>query len=137
MVWGKVVWMGLPGQVRRLCSGLFCRPAAVGGGIMLGEKTPPLNSVWVGRSPWQLDACCPHAQPHCLECHPASNLIHLTHYPFAFKIQEDRQVSQEACLPLLRGIGTGALSTHSQHITRYITPPPPSLLDQAPGQGGV
>lgn len=104
---------------------------------MLGEKTPPLNSVWVGRSPWQLDTCCPHARPHCLECHPASNLIHLTRYPFAFKIQEDRQVSQEACLPLLRGIGTGALSTHSQHITRYITPPPPSLLDQAPGQGGV
>lgn len=37
--------MGLPGQVRRLCSGLFCRPAVVGGGVMLGEEILALNSV--------------------------------------------------------------------------------------------
>ena len=57
--------MGLPGQVRRLCSGLFYGPAAVGGGIMLGEETPALNCVWMGRSPLQLDACslCPAPLP--------------------------------------------------------------------------
>ena len=96
---------------------------------MLGEETPALNCVWKGRSPLQLDACSLYAQPHYLECSPALNPIHLTHYPSAFKTQEDRQVSQEACPPLLRGIGVEALSTHSQHITGYITlsaPHPPS-----------
>lgn len=103
--------MGLPEQVRRLCSGLFCRPAAVGGGVVLGEETPALNCAWMGRSPLQLDAGSLYARPHCLECSHALNPIHLTHYPSAFKTQEDRQVSQEACPPLLRGIGVGALNT--------------------------
>ena len=32
-------------QVMRLCSGLFCAPAEVGGDVVVGEETPALHSV--------------------------------------------------------------------------------------------
>ena len=87
--------------------------------------------------------CCCWLYPRlpCLECLPAPNPVHLTSQPSSFKTQEDRQVSQEAFPPLLRGISTGGPSVLHSAPTRNVIRPWISAANiwgrDSVGNGGI